>query len=1379
MAINNINDPNDTLILDYTGKAIAEENLVPELQNQVPYVELVVYRNKVADYVVADDGTIKEYNTQSAVAIPLMGYDENTKVYEDNFESDSEVFQNFGISSIDINVKSKFIPTVKIKFIDVKGQSAFNTDNKTNNAGYRSLFDFPPATYVLKVKGVFGNIVRYDLHLLKTDSTFNASNGNFEISCEFVGKSFVPLTDIKLGWIKAVSRINNPNPDSTNTNNGSQVNNFQDLIYQTTHMYNDIRELVNGSKETDKLKTDRASLNLCVSFQDDLLKRYGGTFNKTNGNLIKINNNKSTTIENIYTTTKEGNESFVVSGKTYEELYALSYISTVTVETTFLTTLFIEFETYKRNIFIYNKDKYKDLNITILDTDIELFYTKTENGDETTFTVYYNYTEVNKKIIAKSLELTSSLTKNSTDLDNKINDIVLNTVGFELKIKNVFDIVMSDASKFLKYLKESGDVSENRKAIVNSNNRSIKQDVPLVAYPRVINSMNETIYPGDIPQFKDWKEVKFVESFLDAYLNTLRQDKELEDSIANTDDTPRQYIPIGTQDFNSLKYSSVSDIDTLFANLFTRYLILSQYTYKGYWEQQTGFFEKSTYLMIKPLYKFLGENEAENLCRNIFDLTLLKQLKTNLTGIRNETRKNHLQYFLNNRTSFNKKTIPVLTGQLDPTKGKIIDGDFISIDKSQSQFNNLKIVSEPKSFDSKSLDREKEEPTASWFDSYKSFTENFSKWITSFSDNELETIGITKITQNNVILIEDTDYVENPNDNQSDFSAKGLIDSTNDTTSVLYQLVREYNFSLYGQGFFNATTPFLSENDKENNYFGQYSYENRNKILLKLKEKFALPGIVQIPKITVINIGRIISIDNTFLNELAKNDKQIFIDIYNNYIQDTTIKDNIKKDLKIIENVADIQDAYDLLKSKLSKNSVIYDLMSPIYIQNNSAYTFLYPNESNGNLTGPDFFPLLLTNQNEEYNTLDTRPHFTSETETGPKVKLFLDAFIARSLNIIDQKIKDLETTEKDLNSKIKDADVKRQIYYSFKNLYDKWLADDVIIPDVNSGSKGYLEEIFLNYQDQFQFIDRTYKNIGMEMVIDIEPLIEAAKTPDTSLYTGISMLLSKNNFEFFPLPNMIVYNDKNLWTDAFKLNTFLQTINKTQFTCMYIGGYSTSKDDYLSFSNNQLNDFSNSDSVVNSFNIYYGKQNQMIFQDLKLSTTDIKETGESLALVEKIFNSSDSQTPVLKSQSLFEVYEKRGYSCEVTIPLGNTCIQPTCYFEIKNIPMFNGCYIILEVNHSIDSGSNCVKTVLKGARIGKFPPPIVQKMIVIMNGIDSGIAETIGRYSQAVKVGNQNYVNPDFKDTQNLTWFRKSTKKTLSIVRYDSNTGKFILKEN
>lgn len=1366
MAINNITDPNDTLII---GSNLTEENLVPELQNQVPYVELVVYRNKVADYYVAENGEIKEYITQQSVPIPLMGYDPSTNVYENNFESDSEVFQNFGIISIDINIKSKFIPTVNIKFIDVRGQSTFNTDTKTSNAGYRSLFDLPPATYVLKVKGVFGNIVRYDLHLLKTNSTFNSSNGNFEIACEFVGKSFIPLTDIKLGWIKAVSRMDTANIDSTNTNNGSGVNNFQDLIWQTKQMYSDVRKLVNGSKETEKLNQNNINKDLCVSFQNDLHKRYGSTIVQANYKPELIYDIKGITLYNGYTTNSIGGEDLLFNEQVYDEFYGFKYVVTTSNITDTLQNLYIESEAYKRTITSYSKNKYKDLGIDIANTDIQIFYTRVNDFTPTDITVYYNYTSLNKKILEASTKAQNELTKTATDLDNKISEIVNDTVGFELKIKQVFDILMGDASKFLRLLKESGDITEDRRNLVNSGGPAIRNDVPLVAYPRVINNNGETIYPGEIEQFKNWKEVKFVESFLDAYLATLRIDKEFQDSLANSDDSPREYIPIGTLDFNSLKYRSTSSMDDIFTNLFKRYYILSQYSYKGYWEQPAGgAFSSNSYLMIKDIYKQLGQNESENVCRNMFDLTLLKQFKTNLTAIKNETQKNGLQYFLNFRDNY-LKTVETLKIGLQPPTGTIIDGEVISINKAQTNFQNLSIIPTPKIFDATTLDREKQEPTSSWFDSYKSFSDNFNKWLTNIiSGDQLERIGIEKITENNVILIQDKDYIENPNKNNSDFYVYKL--------DLLEVLCSEY-----------LSDSFLNENNQTGVYFGQYNYTNKDKITSILKGKFSLPGIVEIPKITVINIGRLITIDKsintvpTFLNELSVNDKKIFTDTYNEYINNNTPKTITDTLSKYISGIKDVNEAFNLLKDKLPKNSVIYDLMEPMYIQNNSAYTFLFPNESNGVITGTNFFPLL-SGDTEIYNPLDARPHKTGDLETfiGPKIKLFLDAFIDNSLKIINEKIKNIETTEKDLSSKIKDNDVKRQIYYSFKNIYDKWLSDDVKIPDVNGSNNGYLESIFLNYENQFQFVDRTLKDIGPDMVIDIEPLIEAVESgPDTSLYTGISLLLSKNNFEFFPLPNMISYNDKNQWSDVFKINTFLQTINRTQFTCMYIGGYSTSKDDYVSFTDNRPKDFTASEAgVVNSFNVYYGKQNQMIFQDIKLTTTDIKETGESLALVDRIFQNNGTNVPVIKTQSLFEVYEKRAYTCEMTIPLGNTCIQPTCYFELKNVQMFNGCYIILEVNHNIESGSNTVKTTIKGTRIGKFPPPIITKMIVLINGLEGNVAKIIADNSANRNTTNDKYVNPDFNPTtMTRQWSRKQGKQTPNIIKFNSKTSGFEFK--
>ncbi|NJO63477.1 MAG: hypothetical protein HC836_36365 [Richelia sp. RM2_1_2] len=50
--------------------------------------------------------------------------------------------------------------------------------------------------------------------------------------------------------------------------------------------------------------------------------------------------------------------------------------------------------------------------------------------------------------------------------------------------------------------------------------------------------------------------------------------------------------------------------------------------------------------------------------------------------------------------------------------------------------------------------------------------------------------------------------------------------------------------------------------------------------------------------------------------------------------------------------------------------------------------------------------------------------------------------------------------------------------------------------------------------------------------------------------------------------------------------------------------------------------------------------------------------------------------------------------------------IQPMQYFQIENVPMFRGAYMILSVEHSITA--NHMKTSFEGVRIAKVPVPFV-----------------------------------------------------------------------
>ena len=59
---------------------------------------------------------------------------------------------------------------------------------------------------------------------------------------------------------------------------------------------------------------------------------------------------------------------------------------------------------------------------------------------------------------------------------------------------------------------------------------------------------------------------------------------------------------------------------------------------------------------------------------------------------------------------------------------------------------------------------------------------------------------------------------------------------------------------------------------------------------------------------------------------------------------------------------------------------------------------------------------------------------------------------------------------------------------------------------------------------------------------------------------------------------------------------------------------------------------------------------------------------------------------------------------------LGNAMIQPTMYFNLRHVPMFNGPYQILDVKHKITPGK--FDTTFTGIRLQKFAFPKLDEYI-------------------------------------------------------------------
>lgn len=241
------------------------------------------------------------------------------------------------------------------------------------------------------------------------------------------------------------------------------------------------------------------------------------------------------------------------------------------------------------------------------------------------------------------------------------------------------------------------------------------------------------------------------------------------------------------------------------------------------------------------------------------------------------------------------------------------------------------------------------------------------------------------------------------------------------------------------------------------------------------------------------------------------------------------------------------------------------------------------------------------------------------------------------------------------------------------------------------------------------------------DTVINPEPLIDLFNDPNATLLTVISQLLSSNYFEFFPLQNFMIGND-NFLEEAFKMDVSGYVSTKPCFVCMYIGGYSQydsiqkgngfNSDGISSLDElSSLPDFQGENNIsdvnheiykkTKAFKVNFGTENQSMFNDIKVDSKEFPETNEAIQILSRLAGDESKTSPIPKGQNLYNLYENRAYSATIS-GLGNAMIQPTQYFEINNVPLFYGVYLILGVEHSITN--NFMKTSFTGTKVAKYP---------------------------------------------------------------------------
>ncbi len=484
-------------------------------------------------------------------------------------------------------------------------------------------------------------------------------------------------------------------------------------------------------------------------------------------------------------------------------------------------------------------------------------------------------------------------------------------------------------------------------------------------------------------------------------------------------------------------------------------------------------------------------------------------------------------------------------------------------------------------------------------------------------------------------------------------------------------------------------------------------------------------------------------------NLLSAKDKALFKNLYNSFYGKNGEGTVFRRILGQLQNVYNEANSANVVKRDVYVKAfneiggILNQLITRTNIINFSQITFKKTPDSNSNYNIHDnvgYTSILDINNNNIYDKSINDNYFKG---------LFQEMY-HQITQINNKAIKDDQENKKLTG----DEDIITQLYYSFKNINDKWLVSPT------NGIKGYpFNKPSGRLIDSFVFVDRAMNPIG-DTIINPKLLTDVLDDPNASIFTVLTQLLSINGFEFFPLQNFMNFSDDE-WTKSFNIDTSGSVNNSPVFVCMYIGGSSSYPTGMEQFSNqfkddgiididnpgvSDFNTFSATTSTngtvisngcypvptddgqvvgnpnfpyrqVRAFRVKFGTQNQSMFNNIKIDSKEYPETNESIQILSRLAGDNKLQAPTPKGQNLYNLYENRSYKATVT-GFGNVMIQPTQYFQIENIPLYNGAYITLSVEHNIEP--NKMTTSFSGTKILKYPIPRVLESSAII-GFDGG----------------------------------------------------------
>ena len=274
----------------------------------------------------------------------------------------------------------------------------------------------------------------------------------------------------------------------------------------------------------------------------------------------------------------------------------------------------------------------------------------------------------------------------------------------------------------------------------------------------------------------------------------------------------------------------------------------------------------------------------------------------------------------------------------------------------------------------------------------------------------------------------------------------------------------------------------------------------------------------------------------------------------------------------------------------------------------------------------------------------------------------------------------------------------------------------------------------------RFFYIDEFYHNIGMQVRPNLTKFAKMAcneggfteQSNESNLAARSIMKILSNTAEYggcalLTLPTMLGLarthtEPNNSIADVFKAFPYNEAARTGGIETSFIVLYSNQKSSVLDIADDKgkvgyktdgfdiantwgeivpqamFNDGGEDGFVVPCFGVTFAKQNQSYFKDVRLSMEDHQVTEFSIRneiAISYQNNQGPRETTVL-GQDLYAVYSNYSYSCHVSM-LGDAQITPLMYFQLNNIAMWKGAYLITNVHHDITARG--METVFTGVR--------------------------------------------------------------------------------